>query len=113
MYKFTIMLGLILLTFGGYAQQDSTYVSEGPVGDAVDMSDRVIEIKLEPDRPRVTIFSSRIQPEFDTVDLEKSFMPELLGRGERIELVETNQKKPVTTMQSIDIDKVLNKPRNQ
>jgi hypothetical protein len=104
---------LTFLCACGYAQTDSTYIEEEPVGDAVDMSGITIEIKLEPDKPRVTIFSSRIKPEFDTVDLEKSFMPELIGEGERIEVIENNKGKQLTTIQAIDIDKALNKPRKQ
>ena len=39
-------------------------------------------------------------------------MPELIGKGERIEL-EEERKENDTTTESIDIDKILNKPRKQ
>jgi hypothetical protein len=108
MNKFFIIIGLILLCAFGFAQE-----AEEPIGDEVDMSGITIEIKPQPDRPRVTIYPERIKPEFDTVNLEKSFMPELVGKGERIELVENSASKQTTVTQSIDIDKVVNKPRKQ
>jgi hypothetical protein len=108
MNKFTIIICLTLFCAFGIAQE-----AEEPIGDDVDMSGITIEIKPQPDRPRVTILPQRIKPEFDTVDLEKSFMPELIGKGERIEFEENRTDKKTTVTQSIDIDKVLNKPRKQ
>jgi len=59
-------------------------ISSGTTGDVVDLTETAIEIKLEPERPLVQIMSVRLKPEFDDVNLEKSFIPELLGKGEQI-----------------------------
>ena len=114
MHKLLILIGigLILLAPCLWAQEDSTY-TPAPVGDEVDLSGVAIEIKIEPDRPRVTIYSERIKPEFDTVDLEKSFMPELIGKGERMEVADMSENDQTTITEAIDIDKALTKPRNQ
>jgi hypothetical protein len=102
---------VILICAFANAQPDSSYTE--PVGDYVDLSGTAIEIKIEPDRPRITLFKKRIEPEFGTVDLDKSFMPELLGKGERIELVEDSERQNPATVEAIDIKSALNKPRKQ
>jgi protein TonB len=76
--------------------------------DIVDLTGQAVIIKVEPDRPRVNIFSDRIKPEFGNIDLDKSFMPELLGRAERIEIVPRSKEEE---LKPIDAKQVVNRSR--
>lgn len=101
----------ILLTNLCFAQAtDTTATDVTSTGgsDFVDLSGQAVIIKAEPDRPRVNIIAVRIKPEFETIDLEKSFLPELTGRGERIVVVSRRQENEI---QLIDIEKTLNRSR--
>lgn len=75
--------------------------------DVVDLTADAVIIKAEPDRPRVNIISDRIKPEFDNINLEKSFVPELLGRAERIVIVQRSKEE----IKPIDIKQILNRTR--
>ena len=99
--KHIIFLVIIVFAFSNiFAQAGDTiavestpeeeYVPTDP-GDVVDLTDTAIEIKLEPDRPLVQIMSTRLKPEFDDVNLEKSFVQELLGKGEEITVLEKSE----------------------
>ena len=80
-----------------------------PAGtDIVDLTGEAVIIKIEPERPRVNIISDRIKPEFDMMNLDRSFLPELTGTGEKIIVVEP---KAQTKNDEIDINKVLNRSR--
>ena len=110
--KIFVLLAMVLLICGAvYPQEDSTYTAPAAVGDYVDLSGTTIEIKIEPDRPRITLFKRRIEPEFGSVDLDKSFMPELQGKGEQMELIEEGAHQQSATLETIDINTALNKPR--
>lgn len=85
--------------------EDSYTPSSG--ADVVDLSADAVLIKAEPDRPRVNIISDRIKPEFDNINLEKSFTPELLGRAERIVIVQRSKEE----IKPIDIKQILNRTR--
>jgi protein TonB len=76
--------------------------------DVVDLTADAVVIKAEPDRPRVNIISDRIKPEFDNINLEKSFRKELLGRSERIVIIKRSQDE---TIKPIDIKQILNRTR--
>ena len=113
------MLILILVVFifsNIFAQiQDSTATQQNyeparspATGDVVDLTEAAIEIKLEPDRPLVQIMTVRLKPEFDDVNLEKSFIPELEGQGEKISIIENPE---LQGPEVIDLDKMLNKKR--
>ncbi len=77
-------------------------------GDFVDLTGDAIRIQIEPDRPRVNIIADRIKPEFDMMDLQRSFMEELTGGGERVLIVDP---KAQFKDEKIDVDKVVNKGR--
>jgi len=66
----------------------------------------VEEIRITIEKPQVLLFSNRIKPEFDEVNLEKSFMTEIVGGSERIVFDFSKSKQPV---ERIDISKLLNK----
>jgi hypothetical protein len=83
-------------------------VGSGTTGDVVDLTETAIEIKLEPDRPLVQIMSVRLKPEFDDVNLEKSFIPELIGKGEHITVLEDRK---LEEEEIIDSEKMINKKR--
>jgi protein TonB len=77
-------------------------------GDVVDLTADAVRITAEPDRPRVNIISDRIKPEFDNINLEKSFRKELLGLSERIEIIKKTEDQEI---QSIDVKQILNRTR--
>ncbi len=85
---------------------DDSYTPAGGA-DVVDLTADAVIITAEPDRPRVNIISDRIKPEFDNINLEKSFMPELLGRAERIVIVKRSKEE----IKPIDIKQILNRTR--
>jgi TonB family protein len=94
-------------------QPDVSAGDTGPVtssagSDVVDLTADAVIIKAEPDRPRVNIISDRIKPEFDNINLEKSFRAELLGETERLIIVRRNSDDKVET---IDINQVVNRSR--
>ena len=87
------------------AQQPST---SGNQGDFVDLTGEAVRITIEPERPRVNIIADRIKPEFDMMNLERSFLPELTGKGEKIVIVDPkNQVKD----DMIDINQIVNRSR--
>jgi hypothetical protein len=77
-------------------------------GDFVDLTGEAVIIKAEPDRPRVNIIADRLKPTFDSINLEKSFYDELVGKSERIIVLEDRSEKE---LQPIDVEKILNKMR--
>jgi len=109
--KNLISLLLVLMAGSVLAQTpDSTRV-RAPRGssDVVDLTTEAVRIKAEPERPRVNIIADRIKPEFENINLERSFFAELMGKGERIVILD----KPESTdeIERIDIEKILNKSR--
>ena len=68
----------------------------------------ITEIKITIEKPQVMLFSDRIKPEFDDVHLEKSFVKEIIGEGERFEFEESKNKENI---RRIDVDKMLKKLR--
>jgi hypothetical protein len=109
MIKYITGVAFILVLAGISYSQDTAAdsASFSTSDDVVDLTSDAVIIKAEPDRPRVNIFSERIKPEFDNINLEKSFTSELLGKSERIEIIEKRENES----ESIDIDKVLNRSR--
>ena len=66
------------------------------------------EIKITIETPQVTLYSSRVTPEFDDVHLEKSFKKEITGLGETFVFKQGSQDK-ITTR--IDVGKIIKKLR--
>jgi TonB family protein len=77
-------------------------------GDFVDLTGDAVRITIEPERPRVNIIADRIKPEFDMMNLERSYLPELTGKGEKIVVVD-----PKARLQNdlIEIKKIINRSR--
>ena len=96
-------------TDSSVVEEDTEYTPGDP-GDVVDLTAEAIEIKLEPDRPLVQIMSVRLKPEFDDINLEKSFIPELLGKGEEISVFEKKEDE-YEELEVINRDKMINKKR--
>lgn len=69
---------------------------------------KTAEIKVKIETPQVKLYSSRIKPEFDDVNLEKSFKKEIVGLGETFEIKKAIRN---NTTKRIDINKVLKKLR--
>lgn len=107
-FKFIFVLGIIIFCSGVYAQTtDSTAVAGGS-DDFVDLSDQATLIKVEPEKPRVTLITERIKPQFTDVNLNKSFMSEILSKNDK-NLVENKMIPEQRTI--IDVDKIVNKNR--
>ena len=85
-----------------------SYSEDTGGGDVVDLTGQAVIIRIEPERPRVNIIANRVKPEFGNINLEKSFMPELLGRAERIEIVSRSKEEEI---KPIDIKQVLKRAR--
>jgi hypothetical protein len=80
----------------------------GDTGDFVDLTGEAVRITIEPERPRVNIIADRIKPEFDMMNLERSYLPELTGKGEKIVVVDP---KAGIRDDLIDIKKIINRSR--
>lgn len=104
------LLFFILLISGNVFGQsaDTTVTDAAPVGDFVDLSGQAVIIKVEAEKPRVNIISDRIKPEFGNVNLDKSFLPELTGEGEKIVVIEQNKQQAI---KPIEVEKIINKVR--
>jgi hypothetical protein len=98
----------LLLPIKNYAQvSDSTQVSPTFADDEI-ISLEAQEIKITIEKPQVTIISDRIKPEFDDVHLDKSFLSEITGEGEKF-IFKVESK--FEARQRIDIDKLVKKTR--
>jgi len=106
-FKFIFILGIIVICSGVNAQTADT---TGAVGgsDFVDLSDQATVIKVEPEKPRVTLITERIKPQFTDVNLNKSFLNEILSKNDK-NLVENKMIPEGRTI--IDVDKMVNKNR--
>jgi hypothetical protein len=78
-------------------------------GSVVDLTAEAVRIKAEPERPRVNIIADRIKPEFENINLERTFLPELLGKGEKIIII----GRPLNDdqIERIDVEKTISKTR--
>jgi TonB family protein len=77
-------------------------------GDFVDLTGEAVRITIEPERPRVNIIADRIKPEFDMMNLERSYLPELTGKGEKIVVAEPKAR---SGDDLIEIKKIINRSR--
>ncbi len=66
------------------------------------------EIKIAIEAPQVKLFTNRIKPEFDEVNLDKSFREEIIGQGEQLKF---ENKAKSTKPEIIDISKLISKLR--
>ena len=103
--KLTLVALMLLFTQVAFAQDAPAdqYVDEGEVTQLGE-----VDIRVKVEAPQVSIISDRIKPEFDEVHLEKSFVKEIIGAGEKFEITNGEKRKLATR---IDIDKMLKKSR--
>ncbi len=102
-----MLFSLLLLagfTIRAYAQNaDSLQVGNQQV---IELG--VQEIKISIEAPQVKLFTERIKPDFDDIHLDKSFIKEIVGQGEKFVV----QKKSVASEpERIDVEKLLKKIR--
>jgi hypothetical protein len=109
--KILISLALVLMVGSALGQTPDSTRARTPRGssDVVDLTGEAVRIKGEPERPRVNIIADRIKPEFENINLERSFIPELMGKGERIVIL--SQPESTDEIERIDIEQMLNKSR--
>ncbi len=86
-----------------YAQSQETTAPDE--GDVIEVGESVIKVEIE--KPQVQIIGKRIQPEFQNVNLEKSFINEILDKGQQIKFDYAYGNKP----KRIDLKKILNRQR--
>ncbi len=108
-FYFTILVFIVGTGALTAQSRDTTATTTGGENQIIDLSGQATIIKVEPEKPRVNIFSDRIKPEFDEVHLRRSFMNELTGKGEKIVVKTAVERKGKP--EYIDIDKVVNKSR--
>jgi len=114
-YRIFISLLLLVLTESLLAQTtDSTSTGRQTTrvqssGSVVDLTTEAVRIKAEPERPRVNIIADRIKPDFENINLERSFMAELMGKGEKIVVI--GQPLNTDLIERINIEKTLAKTR--
>ncbi|HID38723.1 MAG TPA: hypothetical protein EYP36_04320 [Calditrichaeota bacterium] len=101
-----IVLFLLFLTTTVKAQQADTTVTTAGANEIVELG--VTEIKIKVETPQVTLFSDRLEPQFDEIHLQKSFFREIVGAGERLKF---DEKVADQLSYRIDIDKLLKKAR--
>jgi hypothetical protein len=105
--KFVLIIFLTLPIIIHAQAADTTQASPEYSEDDV-ISLEAQEIKITIEKPQVTIISDRIKPEFDDVHLDKSFMSEITGEGEKfIFKVETKFE----AKKRIDTEKLIRKTR--
>ncbi len=104
------VLLLFPLTICGQVSDSTSTVPVSSAGDDdfVDLSEQATIIKAEPEKPRVTLITDRIKPQFTDVNLNKSFMPEILAKNDKV-LIE--EKVAPENRLIIDIEKIVNKSR--
>ncbi|HGY56001.1 MAG TPA: hypothetical protein ENK44_09880 [Caldithrix abyssi] len=89
-----------------YAQQADTTAAPADENQIIELG--VSEIKVKVEAPQVTLFSDRLEPEFDEVHLEKSFFREIVGQGEQLKF---DRRDVEQLSDRIDINRLLKKAR--
>lgn len=108
-YKFTGMLFVIAICSNGFGQQnDTTRSTSSADADVVDLTGQAVRITIEAEKPRVNIIADRIKPEFDMMNLDRSYMRELTGVGEKILVIDS---KAQIKDDKIDVKKIVNRSR--
>ena len=108
-YVFTILLFVLTISANVFGQRNDTTrtTSSGDV-DVVDLTGEAVRITIEAEKPRVNIIADRIKPEFDMMNLDRSFMRELTGVGEKILVIDP---KAQIKDDKIDVKKIVNRSR--
>lgn len=102
---FFIFFGLVpnlLAQNADSLQNNNRYINPNEI---IEAGETLIKIEIE--KPQVQLFSQRIKPEFDEVNLQKSFIKEILDEGQEITLQSEKEKKNLR----IEINEILNKNR--
>jgi hypothetical protein len=102
---------VFIITFSsiGFGQtSDTTATTTEEVGDFVDLTGEAVRITIEPEKPRVNIIADRIKPEFDMMNMQRSFRSELTGSGEKIVVADPKAR---IKNDKIDVNKILNRSR--
>jgi hypothetical protein len=109
MKKWTYIIVLFLFSVFAkelWAQQAPDQEDSVEEGEVVELG--AVDIRVQVEAPQVSMISDRIKPKFDDVHLEKSFLREIVGAGEKI-IIENEKKRSLH--KRIDLDKLLKKTR--
>ena len=107
MIKLCIFSVFFLMTTNIFGQAADTLQTDvGPIdeGEIVEAGEQLIKIEVE--KPQIQLFSARIKPEFDEVNLEKSFIKEILDEGQSIKIENKQDKR-----KRIDIQQFVDRTR--
>ncbi len=89
-----------------FSQTADSTVAEGQgPGSIVEAGQSIIKIQIE--KPQVQMLSNRIKPKFQEVNLEKTFLDEILDKGQSISI----DYKVEGIDDRIDIDALLKRKR--
>jgi len=101
-----LFAGMFFITSNLYAQAaDTVQTDQFDEGDIVEAGESIIKIEVE--KPQVQLFSQRIKPEFDEVNLEKSFIKEIIDEGQTLKIQSIKEDET----DRIDVKKLLNRNR--
>ncbi len=106
LYIAFILITVFFITNSFAQVSDSTQTEDNVQQDNIIEAGESI-IKIEVEKPQVQLFSQRIKPEFDEVNLEKSFIREIIDEGQALKIESTKDRKN----DIIDIKKLLNRNR--
>ena len=105
-YMVLILMSFLFISNLNAQSIDSTEVSNDiSDGDIVEAGESIIKIEVE--KPQVQLFSQRIKPEFDEVNLEKSFRKEILDEGQSLKFIYKKNEEA----ERINVKKLLTRKR--
>ena len=84
---FLLILYVVVATGVVFAQeenQQNQQTDQTYSGDYIDLTQEAIRIERKVEMPRVSIFDTRIKPEFDQIAINKSFLKEISGKNEEL-----------------------------
>ncbi|GAB4174017.1 MAG: hypothetical protein Kow00108_08900 [Calditrichia bacterium] len=87
-------------------QLEQTQLGEG--AGVIDLTQEAIRIERRIEMPRVSIFDKRVEPQFDDITMDRSFMNEIVGKTEEVGLLSS---KTILVKPIKDVDKILKKNR--
>lgn len=102
-----IFIIILIYSASAFSQDaNNQQQNQEATGDIIEL--QATEIKVVIEKPQVTLFSDRIKPNFDEVQMQKSFIPEIVGAGENFIIKDKSSDRNYYV---IDTQKITNKQR--
>ena len=103
-FMFFLLVNIVLFPAFSLAQApDTTAANDNQI---IELGAKEIKVAIE--APQVKLLTSRIKPEFDDIHLDKSFIKEIVGEGEKFSFRTTERAQ---MPEEINIDRMINKKR--